>query len=192
MIAAAVLTGTPVHNNLLELWSLLHWLHPMLFTPASERAFKDAFDLTRGAYSLPFLNSAKALLEVMMLRRTKSSVTLDVPPREEMTVFVPLSDAQRFWTYRLLTRMDGADLAGVFTASEDQEPKAEAEEGSLTSEPSAASTSTTTTDDGRTQVRELMRQQARVQTATGQQHRKRMPFCLILPCSDLLQSGSAS
>lgn len=109
-----ILTGTPVHNNLLELWSLLHWLCPAVFTPATERAFKDAFDLTRGAYSLPFLSAAQALLKVVMLRRTKATVEMSVPPREETTVFLPLTEAQRFWTYRLLTRMDSADLKTIF------------------------------------------------------------------------------
>jgi hypothetical protein len=113
-VRRAVLTGTPVHNNLHELWALLHWLHAPMFTPTTERAFRESFDLTRGTYNVPFLAAAKALLGKLMLRRIKANVTLDVPPRQETTVFIPLSEAQRFWTYRLLTRMDGADLAGVF------------------------------------------------------------------------------
>ncbi|EPQ55573.1 hypothetical protein GLOTRDRAFT_121142, partial [Gloeophyllum trabeum ATCC 11539] len=109
-----ILTGTPIHNNLLELWSLLHWLYPNLFTAASERLFKDSFDLTRGLYNLPFLTAAQNLLSTIMIRRTKASVEISVPPREELTVFLPLTEAQRFWTYRLLTRMDAVDLQQIF------------------------------------------------------------------------------
>ncbi|PCH42878.1 hypothetical protein WOLCODRAFT_90021 [Wolfiporia cocos MD-104 SS10] len=101
-----ILTGTPVQNNLVELWGILRWLYPTVFTAASERIFKDAFDLTRGLYSLPFLKAVEKLLATIMLRRTKANVELSVPPREELTVFVPMTEAQRFWTYRLLTRMD--------------------------------------------------------------------------------------
>jgi len=51
-----------------------------------------------------------------MLRRTKAVVAGDeVPPREELTVFIPLTETQRFWTYRLLTKMDTPDLLKIFT-----------------------------------------------------------------------------
>lgn len=109
-----VLTGTPIQNNLVELWALLHWLYPSVFTDASERLFKDSFDMSKGSYDMSFLNAAKDLVSKIMLRRTKASVEINVPPREEMTIFVPLSEAQRFWTYRLLTRMDTSDLREIF------------------------------------------------------------------------------
>lgn len=61
-----------------------------------------------------------------MLRRTKAVVAgNDVPPREELTVFIPLTEAQRFWTYRLLTRLDTPELHKVF--AEDMKPKSEDE-----------------------------------------------------------------
>ncbi|KAF8636103.1 hypothetical protein AX17_003808 [Amanita inopinata Kibby_2008] len=113
-----ILTGTPVQNNLVELWGLLHWLYPSVFTDASERLFKDSFDMDRGSYNISFLNAAKELISKLMLRRTKASVEINVPPREEMTIFVPLTEAQRFWTYRLLTKMDTAELEEIFSQSE--------------------------------------------------------------------------
>ena len=54
-----------------------------------------------------------------MLRRTKTTVEISVPPREELTVFIPLTEAQRFWTYRLLTRMDTMDLKTIFPSKMD-------------------------------------------------------------------------
>ena len=82
-----VLTGTPVHNNLIELWSLLHFLYPTVFTSTTQRIFADSFDLTRGLYSSSFTAAARNLLEKVMLRRTKASVELSVPPRDEMTIY---------------------------------------------------------------------------------------------------------
>ena len=93
---------------------MLHWLYQSPFTEASERRFKDAFDLSRGSYELSFVNSVQKLLSMVMLRRTKAVVEASVPPREELTVFIPLSEAQRFWYYRLLTRMDTSDLVKIF------------------------------------------------------------------------------
>lgn len=147
--AALVLTGTPVQNNLVELWSLLHWLFPTVFTPASERIFRDSFDLARGTYSIPILKAAQELLKVIMMRRTKDSVEINVPPREELTVFIPMTEAQRFWTYRLLTRMDTLDLQEIFTSK--------LEDGQE--------------DDGRREVREQIASQIK-QSAGGEAHRK--------------------
>lgn len=109
-----VLTGTPIQNNLVELWGLLHWLYPKIFTAATERLFKDSWDLSRGSYSTSFLNAANKLLTTVMLRRTKSVVECSVPPKEELTVFLPMTEAQRFWTLGLLTRLDVEELEKIF------------------------------------------------------------------------------
>ncbi|KZT67879.1 hypothetical protein DAEQUDRAFT_766836 [Daedalea quercina L-15889] len=120
-----ILTGTPVQNNLFELWSILHWLYPTVFTQASERLFKAAFDLGGGQYSLPFLKATEKLLAMIMLRRTKATVEISVPPREELTVFLPMTEAQRFWTYRLLTRIDSVDLQKIFDSKIEDVPENE-------------------------------------------------------------------
>ena len=116
-----MLTGTPIQNDLVELWGILHWLYPTVFTRASEKRFKDAFSLSAGSYDLAFLNAAKKLLSKIMLRRTKAVVEATVPPRDELTVFVPLTEAQRFWYYRLLTRMDTLELEQIFGAVDERE-----------------------------------------------------------------------
>lgn len=53
-----------------------------------------------------------------MLRRTKATVDIAVPPRDELTLFLPMSEAQRFWTYRLLTRLDSGELEAIFAPQE--------------------------------------------------------------------------
>lgn len=58
-----------------------------------------------------------------MLRRTKANVEMSVPSREEMTVFIPMTEAQRFWTYRLLTRMDTLDLEDIFGKAKMEDTK---------------------------------------------------------------------
>ncbi len=111
-----VLTGTPVQNNLVELWGLLHFLYPTLFTPPTLSPFREAFNLAQGTYALPFLHATEKLLNKIMLRRTKESVggEVCVPPREEVTVFVPMAEAQRAWVLRLLGGMEVGDLEGIF------------------------------------------------------------------------------
>lgn len=66
---------------------------------------------------MSLLSASHRLMSTIMLRRTKAVVDGDIPPREELTVFIPLTEAQRFWTYRLLTRMDTLTLGQIFKDS---------------------------------------------------------------------------
>lgn len=118
-----LLTGTPLQNNLREMWALLHWLYPEVFTQDTAEKFKQAFDLTHGKVSTSFMDHARSLLELIMLRRMKSSpgVNLGLPPKEEILLFVPLTPMQRFWYTRLLTKADNLVLDELFRGAKDKE-----------------------------------------------------------------------
>lgn len=111
-----ILTGTPLQNNLSELWALLHWLYPEAFTEKTQDLFKQSFDLTKGQVSTKFMDNARLLLEVIMLRRMKNSpgVDLNLPPKTDVMLFVPLTPMQRFWYMRLLTKADKGLLDELF------------------------------------------------------------------------------
>jgi SWI/SNF-related matrix-associated actin-dependent regulator of chromatin subfamily A member 5 len=121
-----LLTGTPLQNNLFEMWSLLYWLLPEVFTADTAVNFRSAFDLSQGRVSTSFMDDARRLLEVIMLRRLKTSegVNLGLPPKEEVLLYVPLTPMQRFWYERLLTRSDKATLDGLFSNSRIKEESA--------------------------------------------------------------------
>ncbi|KAF2467684.1 uncharacterized protein BDR25DRAFT_374512 [Lindgomyces ingoldianus] len=112
-----ILTGTPLQNNLVEMWALLAWLYPDVFTASTEILFKESFDLTRGKVNQQTMDDARHLLELIMLRRMKNSpgVNLGLPPKEEVLLYVPLTPMQRFWYTRLLTRVGDAILDELFT-----------------------------------------------------------------------------
>ncbi len=104
------LSGTPLENNLGELWSLFRVVLPGLF--GSEEQFKKRF-------WIPIERSADAqrqralsrLIRPFLLRRTKAEVATELPPRTEVTLPVALSPAER----RLY---DDARLAAVADLSE--------------------------------------------------------------------------
>ena len=120
-----LLTGTPLQNNLHEMWALLHWLYPQVFTADTGDRFKQAFNLTQGKVSRSFMDDARRLLELVMLRRMKSSpgVNLGLPPKEEILLFVPLTPMQRFWYTRFLTRVDSGMLDQLFKGAKAKEIK---------------------------------------------------------------------
>ncbi|PKX97393.1 putative nucleosome remodeling complex ATPase subunit (Snf2h) [Aspergillus novofumigatus IBT 16806] len=100
-----VLSGTPIQNDLSELWSIFHWLYPEIFVPATEKLFQEAFSLSDGKFDPAFLECVKDFLRVIMIRRTKDTpgVGLDIPPKKETVLSVPLSPAQRSLYMRILT-----------------------------------------------------------------------------------------
>ena len=62
-----ILTGTPLQNNLVELWALLHWLYPEVFTEKTADLFRSSFNLTKGQVSTKVMDDARRLLENIML-----------------------------------------------------------------------------------------------------------------------------
>ena len=111
-----VLSGTPLQNNLTELWSLLHWLYPEVFTDKTQILFNNSFNLSKGHFSSTVLDSSRRLLELIMLRRMKNShgVDLQLPPKTETVMYIPLSPMQQFWYRRLITKADTGLLEELF------------------------------------------------------------------------------
>lgn len=87
------LTGTPMENHLGELWSLYHFLMPGLLGDA------ESF---RAYYRTPIERDAdterqqqlSARLQPLLLRRTKSAVAKDLPPKTEILHSIELDKAQ--------------------------------------------------------------------------------------------------
>lgn len=72
------------------------------------------------------LDDARHLLELIMLRRMKSSpgVDLNLPPKTEVLLFVPLSPMQRFWYTRMITKADQGLLDELFKGLKSKEEQA--------------------------------------------------------------------
>nr|CAJ2474883.1 unnamed protein product [Leishmania braziliensis] len=74
-------TGTPVHNNVQEVWSLMSFLYPWLmatYDPGVRDPVRQAEECAK-------------VLQYIMLRRTKADMELGIPPRvdEPLTKLVP-------------------------------------------------------------------------------------------------------
>jgi SNF2 family DNA or RNA helicase len=84
------ITGTPLENNLMDLWSLLSITAPGLF-PHPER-FSETYRLPieRGG-DRAALDRLRRRIRPLMLRRTKENVAADLPPKQEQVVDVVLA-----------------------------------------------------------------------------------------------------
>ncbi|KAL4459188.1 hypothetical protein ABPG75_014053 [Micractinium tetrahymenae] len=95
-----LITGTPLQNDLMELWSLMHFLMPQVF--ASHAQFKDWFSnpLTGMVEGSAEMNRAiverlHAVLRPFLLRRLKKDVEKQLPQKHEHVVYCRLSKRQR-------------------------------------------------------------------------------------------------
>ncbi|KAI3700239.1 hypothetical protein L2E82_44860 [Cichorium intybus] len=94
-----LLTGTPLQNNLGEMYNLLNFLQPDSFP--SLVSFEDKFsDLTMAEK----VNELKKLVAPHMLRRLKKDAMQNIPPKTERVVPVELSTIQSEYYRAILTK----------------------------------------------------------------------------------------
>jgi SNF2 family DNA or RNA helicase len=92
-----VLTGTPLENRQLDLWSIFRFLLPGLL--GSRAGFEAALAADRDGT----LTRLRAQLAPFVLRRTKGEVAKELPQKVEMDLLCPLTDVQRAEYARICT-----------------------------------------------------------------------------------------
>jgi superfamily II DNA or RNA helicase len=92
-----VLTGTPLENRQLDLWSIFRYLLPGLL--GSRAAFESALATDRDGT----IRRLRAQIDPFKLRRTKNEVATELPPKVEMDLLCPLTEVQRAEYARICT-----------------------------------------------------------------------------------------
>ncbi len=88
------LTGTPLENNLMELWSQYHFLMPGFF--GTRARFLRRYGVEKAGELQPeLLDQLRQRLRPFLLRRLKSDVLTELPPVTEVTLRCNLSPPQR-------------------------------------------------------------------------------------------------
>ncbi|KAL2760284.1 hypothetical protein ACRALDRAFT_2096563 [Sodiomyces alcalophilus JCM 7366] len=100
-----LITGTPLQNNLRELWSLLHFLLPAIFTDWD--AFESWFDFSDledtettkefigDRMKQELVKKIHLILQPLLLRRVKADVAKYLPKKREYILYAPLTEEQR-------------------------------------------------------------------------------------------------
>ncbi|XP_056269949.1 chromodomain-helicase-DNA-binding protein 1-like [Pseudoliparis swirei] len=88
-----LLTGTPIQNNLQELYSLLSFIQPNVFTAEEADGFTGSY---REVQSRPALAAElQRVLDPFLLRRVKSEVAVDLPKKTELLMYHGMSALQK-------------------------------------------------------------------------------------------------
>ena len=107
-----LLTGTPLQNNVEELWSLLNFLQPQRFF--SEDLFMEEYGDLRSSEQVTKLQE---LLKPLMLRRLKEDVEKSIPVKEETIIEVELTPIQKRYYRAILEKNFGFLLKGTSSSN---------------------------------------------------------------------------
>lgn len=105
-----LLTGTPLQNSVMELWSLMHFLMPNLFESQSEfkdwfsNPIQDSFESSKDRSNV--VNQLQTVLRPFVLRRLKVDVEKGLPPKFEHIIKCRLSKRQRQLYEDFISRSD--------------------------------------------------------------------------------------
>ncbi|XP_020226149.1 chromatin-remodeling ATPase INO80 [Cajanus cajan] len=117
-----LLTGTPVQNNMAELWALLHFIMPTLFD--SHEQFNEWFSKGienhaehGGTLNEHQLSRLHSILKPFMLRRVKKDVISELTKKTEVMVHCKLSSRQQAFYQAIKNKIS---LAGLFDSNRGQ------------------------------------------------------------------------
>ncbi|GIZ47979.1 hypothetical protein CKM354_001105400 [Cercospora kikuchii] len=121
-----LLTGTPIQNNMQELWALLHFIMPSLFDNHDEFSEWFSKDIESHAQSNSKLNEDQLkrlhmILKPFMLRRIKKHVQKELGDKIEEDVFCDLTYRQRAYYTNLRNKISLMDLIERAAGGDDQD-----------------------------------------------------------------------
>ncbi|KAI1171924.1 SNF2 family N-terminal domain-containing protein [Nemania sp. FL0916] len=121
-----LLTGTPIQNNMQELWALLHFIMPSLFDSHDEFSEWFSKDIESHAQSNTTLNEDQLrrlhlILKPFMLRRVKKHVQKELGDKIELDVFCELTYRQRAYYRNLRNQISFMDLIEKATMGDEQD-----------------------------------------------------------------------
>ncbi|KAJ3048565.1 hypothetical protein HK097_010430 [Rhizophlyctis rosea] len=96
-----LLTGTPLQNNLHELWALLNFLLPDIFSSAED--FDNWFE-AQGGDQDSVVSQLHKVLRPFLLRRIKADVEKSLLPKKRVNIYVGMSTMQRNWYKKILEK----------------------------------------------------------------------------------------
>jgi superfamily II DNA or RNA helicase len=107
------LSGTPIENRLDELWSQLHFTNPGLLGGRTDFQERWGEPISQG--DRPAAARLRERIRPFLLRRMKSEVARDLPPRTDAIMYVELDEAERV-TYDAIRAATQREIVAMLQA----------------------------------------------------------------------------
>lgn len=114
-----LLTGTPLQNNMTELWSLLNFILPNIVNDMDvfecwfDPSFFESTDVSKKIVEAEekdqVLTTLHKILRPFLLRRVKTDVGLNLPPKKEVIVYAQMTE----WQNRLYSAVVNKTLSSL-------------------------------------------------------------------------------
>jgi SNF2 family DNA or RNA helicase len=88
------LSGTPIENSLSEIYALFRFINPGMFRSFSDFKTKYLIPIEEKK-DIEVMNELKAKVSPFILRRLKSEVLSELPPKQEMTILVDMNEEHK-------------------------------------------------------------------------------------------------
>lgn len=97
-----LLTGTPIQNNLQEVYSLLNFIQPSLFPTNETEDFVSTYSQVQTQPALA--SELQGVLQPFLLRRVKAEVAAELPKKTELVVYHGMSALQKKYYKAILMK----------------------------------------------------------------------------------------
>ncbi|XP_073844150.1 chromatin-remodeling complex ATPase chain Iswi-like [Musca autumnalis] len=97
-----LLTGTPIQNNLHELWALLNFMLPDIFNSPDD--FDQWFNTDACLDNEDLVKRLQAILKPFLLRRLKLDVERSLKPKKVTKIYVGMTKMQSEWYKKILQK----------------------------------------------------------------------------------------
>ncbi|TIC05781.1 hypothetical protein E3Q16_01818 [Wallemia mellicola] len=116
-----IITGTPLQNNLRELWTLLNFCLPQLFDDLD--SFQTLFNFDEvdengekdADKTAQLITTLHEILRPFLLRRLKADVAKTLPPKKEYVLYAPLTKKQKTVYDAILNRQIRSAILNIKT-----------------------------------------------------------------------------
>ena len=113
------LSGTPIENSVADIWSQMHFVNPGLLGSYTyfQKEFVQAIEKKKDEQKAQKL---QAIIKPFVLRRTKSQVATELPPKSEQVFYCSMTEQQQEYYETVKSEYRNAIMDGAFSGKDSQ------------------------------------------------------------------------
>jgi len=113
------LSGTPIENSVADIWSQMHFVNPGLLGSYTyfQKEFVQAIEKKKDEQKA---HKLQAIIKPFVLRRTKTQVATELPPKSEQIFYCSMTEEQQEYYETIKSEYRNAIMDGAFSGKDSQ------------------------------------------------------------------------